>query len=59
MTTQVKACKAAFGKCRKYEDSVVTAIHACSKSTDDLKAKAKSLTANSKAVTAAQTKVET
>ena len=56
-TKQLRACKSAFGSCRKYEDDVVTAMQACSKSLDQLKLKAKTLTANSAAVTAAQSKV--
>ena len=57
MAAAVTACKAAFSNCRKFEDDVAGAIHACSVSTDGLKSKLKSLAANTDAVTKAKDKI--
>ena len=53
----MKICRAAFGKCRKYEDDVGTIIQSCGVSATSLKSKLKSLTANSAALTSAKTKI--
>jgi len=45
-TSAVKSCKSAFGKCRKYEDDVGDAIHACNQDPDALKKKLKNLSVN-------------
>ena len=41
-----KGCRQAYGNCRKYQEDIITVQSACSKSTDKLKAKAKTLTEN-------------
>merc|ERR1712183_276520 len=45
-TSAVKDCKSAFGKCRKYEDDVSDAVHACNQDPDALKKKLKNLSVN-------------
>ena len=55
----VSDCKAAFGKCRKYEDEVANAIHACNQDSTDLKSNMKILTDNKAAVTSLLTQVQT
>merc|ERR1711976_929391 len=40
ITAQLNLCKAAFGKCRKYEDAAGASLTACSQSTSGLTAKA-------------------
>ena len=58
MVNAVKDCKAAFGKCRKYEDAVGDIIFACEQSADTLKLKLKALSENSDKVAAVASKVE-
>ena len=58
VVTAVKACKAAFGKCRKEEDSVGDIIFACEQSADTLKLKLKALSDNSDKVAAVASKVD-
>ena len=53
---QLKACKKAFGVCRKYEDDTIKALSACSKSEDKLKEKAKQLAENKAEIEKAQAK---
>ena len=53
-----KACKAAFGKCRKYEDDVGDIIHSCEQNADTLKLKLKALSDNSDKVSQVATKVD-
>merc|ERR1711953_877519 len=53
-----KACKAAFGKCRKYEDDVGDIIHSCEQNADTLKLKLKALSDNSDKVGQLATKVD-
>merc|ERR1712209_371186 len=53
-----KACKAAFGKCRKYEDDVGDIIHSCEQNADTLKLKLKALSDNSDKVGQVATKVD-
>lgn len=48
MVAADKKCKKAYGECRKYQEDIIGAVSSCSKSTDQLKQKAKSLTENSK-----------
>jgi len=43
-----KKCKKAYGECRKYQEDIIGAVSSCSKSTDELKEKAKALTENTK-----------
>merc|ERR1711902_327172 len=50
----LKNCTNAFSKCRKYEDDVPDAIHACNIDTNTLKSKLKNLAANSDALTSLQ-----
>ena len=57
ITKQLKKCKNAFIKCRKYEDDAISSITACSQSSSKLTAKAAQLTANSNAMTSAKTKM--
>merc|ERR1711976_211669 len=57
ITKQLNKCKSAFGTCRKYEDDAISSIVSCSSSTSKLTAKAAQLSANSKAMTAAKTKM--
>ena len=45
-TSAVKSCKSAFGTCRKYEDDVSDAVHACNQDPDALKKKLKNLSVN-------------
>merc|ERR1712012_863395 len=45
-TAAVKSCKSAFGTCRKYEDDVSHAAHACDQDPDALKKKLKNLSVN-------------
>merc|ERR1712088_1091967 len=58
MVDAVKGCKAAFGKCRKEEDSVGDIIFACEQSADTLKLKLKALSDNSDKVAAVASKVD-
>ena len=58
MVNAVKSCKAAFGKCRKYEDAVGDIIFSCEQSADTLKLKLKALSENSDKVSAVASKVE-
>jgi hypothetical protein len=51
---QNAACLAAFGSCRKYQDSVTPAVAACSQSSKALTSKLQSLTNNIAAVTKAR-----
>merc|ERR1711963_528200 len=53
-----KACKAAFGKCRKYEDDVGHIIHSCEQNAGTLKLKLKALSDNSDKVSQVATKVD-
>merc|ERR1712223_2330254 len=53
----LKVCTNAFGKCRKYEDDVGSAIHACNIDTSTLTKKLKNLQANSAALSSLQTKL--
>merc|ERR1711963_221367 len=53
-----KACKAAFGNCRKYEDDVGHIIHSCEQNADTLKLKLKALSDNSDKVSQVATKVD-
>merc|ERR1719342_2041987 len=55
--TQFKACKSAFGSCRKYEDDVLTSVVSCSKSPEAQKQAAAALSANVDAVKDAQEKI--
>jgi len=57
ITAQLNLCKAAFGKCRKYEDAAGASLTACSQSTSGLTTKAATLKANSDALTSAKTKM--
>jgi len=57
VTNQLNTCKAAFGKCRKFEDDANDALAACSQSSSGITAKAATLKANSDALTAAKTKM--
>merc|ERR1712038_833717 len=57
ITAQLNTCKAAFGKCRKYEDAAGASLSACSQSTSGLTTKAATLKANSDAMTSAKTKM--
>merc|ERR1711963_1311783 len=56
---QLKVCVAKFGECRKYEDDAAISISACSSSVSALTEEANKLTANSDAVTQAQSAVST
>merc|ERR1712156_377254 len=56
VVTAVKACKAAFGKCRKYEDDVGDIIFSCEQNADTLKLKLKALSDNSDKVGQVATK---
>merc|ERR1712213_269963 len=58
VVTAVKACKAAFGNCRKYEDDVGDIIHSCEQNADTLKLKLKALSDNSDKVGQVATKVD-
>ena len=58
VVTAVKACKAAFGKCRKYEDDVGDIIFSCEQNADTLKLKLKALSENSDKVAQVAAKVE-
>merc|ERR1712213_148429 len=58
VVTAVKACKAAFGKCRKYEDDVGDIIFSCEQNADTLKLKLKALSDNSDKVGQVATKVD-
>ena len=53
-----KACKAAFGNCRKYEDDVGDIIHSCEQNADTLKLKLKALSDNSDKVGQVASKVD-
>ena len=53
----LKACTAAFSKCRKFEDDVVDAFSSCSKSVADITAKAAALSKNKAALTSVKAKV--
>ena len=53
----LKACKAAFSKCRQYEDAAISTIQTCSQSADQLKAKAEALTKNKEALTDVKAKI--
>merc|ERR1712198_240901 len=55
--TQFKACKSAFGSCRKYEDDVLTSVVSCSKSPEAQKQAAAALSKNVDAVKDAQAKI--
>ena len=57
ITKAATACKAAFGVCRKAQDSVGNIIFDCSQSADTLKLKLKALSDNNDKVAAAQAKV--
>jgi len=52
---QFGLCTAAFSKCRRYEDDSVEAVAACSQTSSSLLNTAKALSANSKAMTKANT----
>merc|ERR1719273_796500 len=54
MIAQLNQCKGNFSLCKTYEDEGLKAISACSESTDSLKAKAKALTQNKDALSAAK-----
>lgn len=43
-----KKCRKAYGECRKYQEDIIGAVSSCSKSTDKLKEKAKTLSENTK-----------
>merc|ERR1711936_855663 len=58
VVTAVKACKAAFGKCRKYEDDVGDIIFSCEQNADTLKLRLKALSDNSDKVGQVATKVD-
>jgi len=53
----IKVCTSAFSKCRKYEDDVGNAIHACNIDTSTLTKKLKNLQTNSAALSSLQTKL--
>ena len=53
----LKACKAAFSNCRKYEDDAVTSVAACSQNVDKIKEKAETLTKNKDALTNVKDKI--
>ena len=53
----LKACTAAFSKCRKFEDDVIDAFSSCSKSVSELKQKAAALSKNKDALTDVKAKV--
>ena len=55
MVAQRTLCLDSFSQCRKYEDEGLKSMSACSSSTADMLAKAKTLTANSAGLTAAKT----
>ena len=57
MVSSNKVCKKAYGKCRKYQEAIVGAVSACSKSTNQLKEKAKTLSENSDNMEKAQASV--
>ena len=60
-TAMVKAvanCKAAFGKCRKTEDAVSSAIHACNQGQTTLESGIKTVSDNKEAVTSLLTQVQ-
>jgi len=52
-----KTCKAAFSKCRKFEDEAVSILKSCSESPDKLKEKAAALSKNKDAMTDAKAKI--
>jgi len=54
---QLNKCKAAFSKCRKYEDDAVDALSACTKTQQQHTQKAAQLKANQDALSAAKTKM--
>ena len=58
MAAGIKACRTAFGKCRKYEDDIAPIVHACSINTNSLKTKLKQLTSNLKNVNSALDKIK-
>merc|ERR1711988_318346 len=58
VVTAVKACKAAFGKCRKYEDDVGDIIFSCEQNADTLKLKLKALSDDTDKVGQVATKVD-
>ena len=53
----LKACKAAFSKCRQYEDAAISTIQSCSQSADQLKAKAEALSKNKDALNDVKAKI--
>ena len=53
----LKACTAAFSKCRKFEDDVIDAFSSCSKSVSELTAQAAALSKNKDALGDVKTKI--
>ena len=53
----LKACKAAFSKCRQYEDAAISTIQSCSQSADQLKAKKEALSKNKDALNDVKAKI--
>merc|ERR1711936_1432316 len=57
ITSALKACTTAFGKCRKFEDAASTAIMSCASDSSKLTKKAANLAANNASMTAAKEKM--
>merc|ERR1711953_4084 len=57
ITSALKNCTTAFGKCRKFEDAASTALSSCSSDSSKLTKKAANLAANNASMTAAKTKM--
>merc|ERR1711936_1097809 len=57
ITSALKACTTAFGKCRKFEDAASTAIMSCASDSSKLTKKAANLAANNASMTAANEKM--
>ena len=57
ITSALKACTTAFGKCRKFEDAASTAIMSCASDSSKLTKKAANLAANNASMTAAREKM--
>merc|ERR1711913_106972 len=57
ITSALKNCTTAFGKCRKFEDAASTALSSCSSDSSKLTKKAANLAANNASMTAAKEKM--
>merc|ERR1711902_213811 len=57
ITSALKNCTTAFGKCRKFEDAASTALSSCASDSSKLTKKAANLAANNASMTAAEEKM--